>query len=338
MKIPKVLISILNWNGAEKTLSCVRSLSSELFNATADATILIVDNGSRPEDSNALALSMQSQNVELTRLPKNIGFTGGHNAAIQKAIDNNYDYVWLMNNDALVMPGALTHLLAVMTSDDRCGAASPVLRDAEDESIVARCVSTTNWRDRTYTRIANVQEAIDLQSTHPDAVWLDGTALLLRVDALKDVGLLDDRLFAYYDDNDIGARLTAGGWHSKCVFEAIVTHPNKKSAAEYPLYMSYLLQRNEMLFWHSNTPPRHRRLLWLKLFDRALFDVNKLYKRGLNAHGDAALVGIFDFICGKYGPPNYARQVPFLLRLACKISAIYYAKKLQQAAIQSTQT
>nr|WP_314622253.1 glycosyltransferase family 2 protein [uncultured Noviherbaspirillum sp.] len=335
MKKVKILISILNWNNAVKTLSCVRSLLSELINDTLDATIFIVDNGSQLEDFDALKLSMRSENVQLLRLPENIGFTGGHNVAIQKAMDENYDYVWLMNNDALVMPGALSHLLATMTSEERCGAVSPVLRDSENESIIARCVSATNWGDRTYTRIINIQEAMKFQSAHPDKVWLDGTAILLRVNALRDIGLLDNRLFAYYDDNDIGARLAAGGWHSRCVFEADVTHPNKKSAAEYPLYMSYLLQRNEMLFWHSNTPVAFRRMLWLKLFDRALFDVNKLYKRGLKAHGDVALLGVFDFICGKYGPPDYARSVPSLLRLACKISAVYYAKKLRTATIQS---
>ena len=337
MKKTKVLISILNWNGAIKTLNCVRSILGKSFDVSADVTILVIDNGSRPEDFEKLDLCMRGQSVQLMGLPKNIGFTGGHNVAIQKAINEGYDYVWLMNNDATVVPDALSHLLATMSSNARCGAASPMLRDADDEGVIARCVSATNWEARTYTRIVNITEAQHFQATHPEAVWLDGTAILLRVKALEDVGLLDDRLFAYYDDNDIGARLAAGGWYSRCVFETSATHPNKKSAAEYPLYMSYLLQRNEMFFWQKNTPAKYRRMLWLKLFDRALFDVNRLYKKGLKEHGDAALLGIFDFICGKFGPPDYNRPIPFLLRLSCKISAIYYARKLVPSATQSAQ-
>jgi hypothetical protein len=83
-----------------------------------------------------------------------------------------------------------------------------------------------------------------------------------------------------------------------------------------------------MLFWFTNTPPAFRRLLWLKLVDKALFEANRLYLKGYKAHGDAALIGLHDFLRGKFGPPGYDRKVPLFLKGACKLSAMFNAKKL----------
>jgi GT2 family glycosyltransferase len=271
---------------------------------------------------------VQANGFFLKRLPNNIGFTGGHNIAIQLAIDQGYEFIWLLNNDALVKPGALAELLATMRINTRCGAASPVIRWLDNELSVAPCVGTHDWRSRACNQISSIQEAQQVQSEHPETVWLVGTAIFFRVKALKEVGLLDGRMFAYYDDNDIGARLAARNWHSRCVFTASILHEAKGKVEELPLYTYYLSQRNEMLFWKTNTPKKYRRLLWLKLLDTALFDVNRLYQRGLHSQGDAALLGILDFIFRRFGAPDLDRKIPYILRLACKVSAIYNAKKI----------
>lgn len=328
MSKSKVLVSILNWNGAGKTLKCVQSLQGEAALVDADVALLVIDNGSTEDDVARLAPGAAGGSFLLKRLPENIGFTGGHNVSIGIALDQGYDYIWLMNNDATVVAGALRQLLALMQADARCGAASPVLRDADDGDTIARCVSTHDWRNRTYRRITSIPEAQRIQVEQPASVWLDGTAILFRTAALRDTGPLDDRLFAYYDDNDIGARMSAKGWYNRCAFEASVIHENRKSVAEYPLYLSYLLQRNEMLFWHANTPPAYRRLLWLKLVDKALFEVNRLYLKGYPDHGDAALIGLHDFLRGKFGAPAFDRKVPLFLKVACWLSARFNAKKL----------
>jgi GT2 family glycosyltransferase len=328
MRKPKILISILNWNGARKTLKCVESLKDEAALPDADVTMLVIDNGSRQEDVAQLVPAAEGGGFLLKRLPENLGFTGGHNVSIEIAIEEGYDYIWLMNNDATVVPGALRELVSIMENDNRCGVVSPVLRDADDHETIARCVNIHDWSNRTYQRIVSIPEARKVQAENPASVWLDGTATLIRIEALKETGPLDDRLFAYYDDNDIGARMTARGWYNRCAFDASVIHENRKSIAEYPLYLSYLLQRNEMLFWYTNTPPAYRRLLWLKLVDKALFEANRLYLKGFPAHGDAALIGLYDFLRGKFGPPAYDRNVPFFLKVACKLSARFNAKKL----------
>jgi len=324
----KVLISILNWNRAQKTLHCMASLREQQAVSQSDITVLVIDNGSRVDDIGQLEAGMADHDAILKRLPHNLGFTGGHNVAIDIAIEEGYDFIWLLNNDAVVMPGTLEKLISVLQSEPQCGAVSPVLRDIDDGTTVARCINTHDWARLKDRRIVSIEEGRRFQEEHPEATWVDGTAVLFRVAALRDTGPLDDNLFAYYDDNDIGVRLAAKGWFSQCAFDATVLHDVKKLYEEFPLYMVYLLQRNELLFWQKNTPAPYRRFLILRLVDRALYDANRLYRNGWTRQGDITLIAVSDFFNRRFGGPSYDRKVPLLMRAACALSALWYRKKL----------
>ena len=244
------------------------------------------------------------------------------------AMDDNYDFIWLLNNDAIVLPGTLKELISVMEDAPHCGAISPVIRDVDDGATVIRCVNTHDWEKRTHERIISIDAGKRFQAAHPNSVWVDGTAVLFRIAALRQTGPLDDHLFAYYDDNDIGVRLAVKGWVSQCAFDATVLHEVKSERATFPTYMVYLLQRNEMLFWTKHTPAVYRRFLALRMLDRALYDANRLYRNGMKTQGDATLLGIADFFGRNFGPPRYERKVPLAMRAACKLSAMFYRKKL----------
>lgn len=326
---PRILVSILNWNGAEKTAHCLAALQDELATASsvADVSVLVIDNGSRSEDRAALQDDLPTF-ATLKCLPTNLGFTGGHNIAIASAIEEGYDFIWLLNNDAEVVPGALLELVKEILLDDKIGAVSPVLRNSDDRASIIRCVNTHNWVGRASDRIVVIEEAKRLQETAPGTLWLDGTAILFRVKALMQTGPLDDRFFAYYDDDDIGARLSRHGWHSRCVFTATAYHDVRYTFEEYPLYLVYLLQRNHMLFFYKNTPAPYRNKLYLRLIDMAFFEANRRRDRGLPEQSDVMLLAIEDFIRGRFGPPSMNRKVAWWLRAIAGVSAKLNRKKL----------
>jgi GT2 family glycosyltransferase len=325
-RLPRVLVSILNWNGTAKTLACLDSVKNEVAVAPAEVTTLVIDNGSRSEEAAALSAALGARDVVLKCLPQNLGFTGGHNVAIELAIREDYDYIWLLNNDSTVELGTLRELVAELQAHARCGAVSPVLRDIHDGHI-ARCVNYHDWDKRKTRLILDIEEARRFQDAHPEEVWVDGTAVLYRVQALKDTGPLDDRLFAYYDDDDISMRLVKHGWMVRCALNATVFHENRKELEEFPLYLVYLLQRNEMLFLDTHTPPAYRRLLRLKLVDKAMYDAVRYREYGRYTYSDAALLGMWDYLRGRFGPPAHQRKVPLLLRTACVLAQRVYAIK-----------
>ena len=294
MKPPRVLISVLNWNNAAATAACVDSLG-QMHRAGLQVDTLVIDNGSRQADYLALREAVVQDGVRILRLEENLGFTGGQNTSLKVAIDEDYDYVWMLNNDATVQPDTLAKLVAAMTQDARCGAVSPVIVPTDGGNYYNAWGLKHDWRAREGIWLASEEEARRHQEEHPDNFCVAGTAVLLRVQALREVGLLDDRLFAYFDDNDIGVRLSNGGWRSKVVFDTTATH-DLAIRQERPLYFFYLMYRNEMMFWQKNMPSAHRSKLWLRQLDHSLFDVNRLRVRGMQPQADMALLGVADFL------------------------------------------
>ena len=94
----RVTAVVLSWNGREDTLACLRSLEGE------DVEVIVVDNAS--EDRTAEAVT----GVELIRNERNLGYAGGMNVGIRRALERGADAVLLLNNDVEVEPGAIAAL------------------------------------------------------------------------------------------------------------------------------------------------------------------------------------------------------------------------------------
>src|SRR3990172_12355245 len=121
--IPKVSIVILNWNGLQDTLACLESLKAVDY---PSFEIILVDNGSTDGSPEKLAsLVKGNPKVKLILSPKNLGFSGGCNVAIQRALDQGAEYVLLLNNDTHVNPRFLAPLVRAALSDQKIGIVGP---------------------------------------------------------------------------------------------------------------------------------------------------------------------------------------------------------------------
>ena len=327
-----VWISVLNWNTAAVTLDCVHSLLALDVPPTFSLAVHVIDNGSAADDFQLLAAGLAGTAVTLHREERNLGFAGGHNIAIKKSFDAGVDFVWLVNSDALIEDAAtLAVLLDAMQGDPACGAASPVIITSDAARKVQFAGARHDWSRRQSQRFG-IEESKKLHASRADHLWVLGTAVLYRVRALQEVGLFDERLFAYFEDDDLGARLANAGWTSRMVFEAVVRHPQFRTETDRPPYYFYLMKRNYLIFWYENTPPPHRRLLFLKLLDQSIFEANKLYRKGFVKQGDASLLGIYDFLLKRYGAPDLSRRVPVAMKLLRWVCGIQQARALKSVA------
>ena len=324
-----VMISVLNWNSAEVTLECVASIASMTLDPSISVRTVVIDNGSKPADYQRLADGLDQERVSLLRQETNLGFAGGHNIATRMAIDEGIDFIWLVNSDAVVDPDCLARLLALMLDRPDCGATSPVIVSLEDETEIDFCGARHDWRRLESDRAGNTGEARRWEQETPEAMWLAGTVVLYRVAALKQVGMLDDRLFAYYEDDDIAARLAQGGWRSLIAFDARARHLRPANNMDYrPPYYFYLMTRNGILFWLRHTPSPHRRLIHLKLLDRSLFLANILSGKGQHDKARACMLGALDGLMNRGGPPKLERRVPRLVDLLRRIMLIQHGKHI----------
>ena len=312
----KILVSILNWNSAADTVRCVESVLQLAPVDNYQVEISVIDNASAPDDYQYLKNGLDKLGLQIDRNSQNLGFAGGHNVSLRRCLDENFDFVWLLNNDAITESNTLAELIGLMAQEPRCGACSPVIKRLGHPDVVDFCGAIHNWQSLGMLNPPNIAAAPSFCEKHADSVWLVSTALLLRVEALRQVGLLNEKLFAYYEDDDMGARLNQGGWVSKMCFSSGVEHACFDGViTDRKPYYFYLMARNSFLFFQAYTPQPYRKLLRARLTDHSLVMAEKLYRLGYADKANACLLGIADGWAGKGGPPVLNRRAPLWLQL-----------------------
>jgi GT2 family glycosyltransferase len=326
-------VSILNWNNYQTTLHCLDSFVAENFPANLRIKIFVVDNGSATEDWQKLSESVHSDSfnkdhISLIRLEKNSGYSAGHNITINQAIQDDATYVWLVNNDGALLPDTISKLMEFADNNPKCGAISPLIIRNDGSGIVDFYAAYNDWHKYDVSRANSIAEWHEIEAAHEGNIWVSGAATCYRVAAMKEVGLFDESYFAYYEDNDICARLSAAGWLCKLATEARFLHDIPKTR---PAYFYYLLARNAFLFYcrHTPAPFKNPILIRLRLTERALFKANVLrYKFNDQAKSDACLLGCYDGLLGRGGKPDLNRKPPLILELLRKLLYTSHIKHL----------
>jgi GT2 family glycosyltransferase len=264
-RVERVGIVVLNFRGVADTIACVESLNA----LDVPARVLVVDNASG--DGSVETLSALPD-VELIVNDTNLGFAAGNNVAIARLLEDNVEFVWVLNNDTTVEPTTLSELLAVADATPRAGAVGSVIYDMSSPERVLTWGggSLGRWTGRTR----------DARSSEDSVDYLTAASLLLRSTALRDVGLFDARYFFTWEDVDLSTRLVRQGWTLAVAERARVWHrwggtlapmaPQRlrEHAAGLVVYMrsqssAPWLTAVPMLGYYAVTAVRQRRLdLW----------------------------------------------------------------------------
>lgn len=116
----KVLVIVVVYNGMAWLSRCLGSVSE----SSLGADLFIVDNGS--SDGSVEFVKEQFPQAVLKVDPSNPGFAAANNEGLSYALENGYDYVYLMNQDAWIFPDTLEQLVSVCDSAPGFGILSPV--------------------------------------------------------------------------------------------------------------------------------------------------------------------------------------------------------------------
>ncbi len=242
----RVAIVLLNWNNADDTLACIESLSRLRYR---DFRVVIVDNFSKPSDY--LELKSRYPDGLILRQKRNLGFAGGCNAGIRWALRNGFEYVWLLNVDTVVDPESLGELVSAIESDDAIAVTGGVMyywSDPQRIQIAAGSIDPETGRGG----ILGLDQLDSGQfSGIRDTDYVCGGTLLAKSAAIKEVGLLDERFFMYYEDTDWGVRMRQRGWRVVSTSAAKVWHKARASAGKKQLYF---IQHGYFMFLYKNFP------------------------------------------------------------------------------------
>lgn len=242
----KVAAVIPNWNGADYLPAAIDSLQAQSY----PVEIIVVDNGS--VDNSIELLEEDYPSVTLIKLPVNKGFSGGVNVGIKHAIENNFDAVALLNNDATVTEQWANALVSVLLKDNEASIATGLfVRD--DNKHLDSSGDQLSVVGMPFPRDRNKQ--FNQSEYHKEYVFgATGGASLYRASALKEVGLFDEKFFAYYEDVDISFRMQLAGW--KVVFEpkAIAYHKVSATSSKLGNFSRYHSTKNFFMLYLKNMP------------------------------------------------------------------------------------
>jgi len=231
-----VAVIILSYNGREKYLpDCLSSLAATNY-PQKSLKVLIVDNAS--SDDSADYVKNNYPEFTLIQNSKNLGFTEGNNIGYEWAAEQGVDYLVLLNQDTIVDPKWLNHMVEDAERRD-VGAVQAKLMLHPETNLLNSYGNAIQFLGFGY---CNNYRQLDKPATEPFEVpYPSGAACLLKMSALAKTGLFYTRLFAYHEDVDLGWKLRLAGYKVLLEPKAVVYHKYSFGKAKYKFYY---LERN----------------------------------------------------------------------------------------------
>jgi GT2 family glycosyltransferase len=301
---PLVYVVILNWNNAPDTIECIQSLRKSHYQRYIP---LVVDNGSTNGSVEEIRSNFPS--IDVIEIEANSGYAVGNNVGIQCALDNEADYVLILNNDTLVAPSMLGKLIEFAESKPNAGMVGPKMYCANSDDTIFAAGSFIEWaKGKTYNR-GMFQNSSKMKGlTAPDRVdFITGCGVLVSRKFLDMAGGFDPVYFLNYEDVDWGLRAWRLGFEVWYTPSAVMWHKISGTLGQSSPANTYYMTRNGLLFFWRNSP-FHLRLVavsriiirimrsifaWTFKSEYQTEEYRKLRSANLNA--------LRDFISGNFG-------------------------------------
>ena len=250
MESPLVYLVVLNWNGLEDTIACLESCRAISY---PRLRVLVVDNGS--VDGSQAAIRERFPDVELIETGRNLGFAGGNNVGIRRALEQGADYVLLLNNDTLVDRGFVDALVRTARSDPAIGMLCSKIYRVDPPDVLwyagGYMIEWLGWGRHRGDGVRDVGQFETLEEINRPT----GCSLMVTRALCERVGLLGEEYFLYAEDLDWGLRARRAGF--KVVYDpgSRVWHKvSRSTSGSRSGVVLYYYVRNLMLCLDRNRP------------------------------------------------------------------------------------
>lgn len=251
---PLVYIVLLNWNSYSDTINCYNSLKNLKYK---NYKVLIIDNGSTDNSESILRQELGNTSVEIIQTGSNLGYAGGNNVGIKRALHENSNFIWLLNNDTEVHQNALKEMVDKIESKKSYGICGSKLVYFYDRDILqAHGGGTLNKYFGTTSHVGQ-DEVTDIEVDEDEIErkldYIVGASMLIKSDIFKEFGFLEESYFLYYEELDIAMRIRSK-YQIAYASKSIIFHKeggslgsssrktvNKSEVAEYYGFRSRLL-------------------------------------------------------------------------------------------------
>ncbi len=222
---PKVAVAVLNWHGREQTRACLDALGTLEY---PDFHVVLVDNGCEEFRDRDFPTS---PSISYLHSRDNLGFAGGCNLALERALANGADFIWFLNNDATPEADSLQTMVAAAEASGVGVLGAKILRACTDPPRIdslAVAIDTTTGR---FALVGHDQVDRGQYDSLARVDAVTGCAMLVRADVARALHGFDDRYFLYLEDLDLCLRARAAGESVAVVPGARVHHDRPASGS-----------------------------------------------------------------------------------------------------------
>ena len=293
---PKITAVILNTNRKVDTLECLASLEANNY---PDLRVIVLDNAST--DSSIDAIKVSFPQVEIISILENRGYAGNNNVGIKAALDQEPDWIFVLNEDIIFSKDALIQLMNTAAELPEAGIIGPLVMHNSEPEVIQSAGGELN---KSWDSIHRAQDEVDCgQFKRPEEVdWIHGCAIGVRREAILNAGLLDERFFYYWEETEWCLRIRSKGWKAYMIPQARIWHKGVQRNYQPSPNVTYYATRNRLLLLKLHRPPIRAWLLTGLFLLRTLISWSIKSKwRDKRANRDAMWRGIIDFFNQRWG-------------------------------------
>jgi GT2 family glycosyltransferase len=303
----RLLVVIANYKVAHLTIDCLHSISHQIPNSLG-CHVAVCENGTGDDSAERIQKAIADEGWDpwcsLTVLGTNQGFTGGNNVILRPALQSaeRPQYVLLLNADTIVRPNAFKALADFMDEHPDVGIAGSRMEDPDGTpqrsvfrfpSPLGEFVASINL-GLVSRLLGRWVPAPPVSDGACEADWLAGACIIVRREVFRDIGLLDEGYFTFYEDVDFCFNARKAGWSIWYVPASRVVHLVGQSTGltvkKPKRQPAYAFQARRRYFLKNCGP-----------LEAALADIGKIL--GLTLWRLRVLLGKPDFT-----PPHYLRD------------------------------
>lgn len=240
----KVGVIILNWNGLDDTAECLNSLIKVTYQKMV---VYLIDNGSENNELPILKKQFENKlNIKFIQNRTNLGFAGGCNVGIKKALDDGCSNILLLNNDTIVKPDFIDQLVEVSSADNIIGVVGSKIYLYDEPHTIWASATYFNYLFPPFSKMINTKNPVAVNS-------IIGCSMMIKSDVFKKIGLFDEDYFAYGEEDDFNMRAIRAGFILKHCPDSIVWHKvSRSTGGGFNSRVAYLKMRNKIMFAKKN--------------------------------------------------------------------------------------
>lgn len=240
----KVFIVLLNYNGYKDTLKCIDSINNK-ENEFND-NIIVVDNNSTDNSKNILE---KDKRIHFIETNENGGFAKGNNIGIKYAIENNAQYIILLNNDTEIEENAISILVQAAEKDSSVGIVGSRIMYFDNKELINYCGGKIDWLKGATIHENYKRKYIDKGINYKYTEFITGCCMLIKREVIEKIGYLPEEYFMYYEDTDYCVKAKENGYKLGLCEDSVIYHKvSVSSGGENSPFSIKWGNRNRLVF------------------------------------------------------------------------------------------